>query len=249
MEREEQMVIVIISIIYAGGLLGLVFMKHEVIDKLNDRVKKRIELITLLTTVCCSLVLVIALQNRANKISEEQIKISDRETAPEFEMKKNADKYKVIGKKGMASYITLRRYEHYYFTYRDECYEVNLVFLGKEEDKKMSMDSDNRELVFKMQNKGFNEQSALESIDSYVKERLNEDIKVYSEEYIDLTFFDYKNERLSFRFQQYDDSIELINTEDTTTYAPHNVFNIYRENQESTKVQLQRLVDQLLEMK
>lgn len=237
-------VIVVVGILYIFLIFIVVFTKSNKLDVLNRQIEQRGKIVGLLTTICFSLVLAVALDNRSNKIAEEQVNIADRETSPEFQLERSGkNQYIVTGQKGMASYITLTMYEHYYFTYHDEQYEMNLTFEGNEVDGKMNMDSQNRKLLFQLQKDGFDKEKAYASVKEYVKEYLKEDVDVYCDEYIKLSFFDYKNERFTFQFDEYGGKIQLVSTDDTKYVAPHNITGIYWGKGSPVESQLKSLVE------
>lgn len=110
----------------------------------------------------------------------------------------------------------------YYFTYQGEQYEVNLTFAGEE---------------------------IRENVEKYVQEYLKDDnIHVYSDEYVKISFFDYKNDRIIFQFSEYDNKLKLISTEDTRHIPPHNISSIYWK-EETIEKQLQRLMEEVINMK
>lgn len=110
----------------------------------------------------------------------------------------------------------------YYFTYQGEQYEVNLTFAGEE---------------------------IRENVEKYVQEYLKDDnIHVYSDEYVKISFFDYKNDRVIFQFSEYDNKLKLISTEDTRHIPPHNISLIYWK-EETIEKQLQRLMEEVINMK
>lgn len=58
----------------------------------------------------------------------------------------------------------------------------------------MSIDNNNPELTFKVQKEEFDKEEIRENVEKYVQEYLKDDnIHVYSDEYVKISFFDYKN--------------------------------------------------------
>ena len=242
------------TIIILYLILVIIFnLPSKKLDKLNERMEQRGKINNLLVTLCFSVLLAVVLDNRTNRIAEQQVNIADRETSPVFQLEKYkdgiSDIYKVIETKGMASYVTLMLYEHYYFTYQSEQYEVNLTFAGEEIQGKMSIDNNNPELTFKVQKEEFNKEEIRENVEKYVQEYLKDDnIHVYSDEYVKISFFDYKNDRVIFQFSEYDNKLKLISTEDTRHIPPHNISSIYWK-EETIEKQLQRLMEEVINMK
>ena len=68
---------------------------------------------------------------------------------------------------------------------------------------------------------------------------LKEDVDVYCDEYIKLSFFDYKNERFAFQFDEYGGQIQLVSTDDANYVAPHNITGIYGGKGSSMESQLE----------
>ena len=244
----------VVAIIILYLVLIIIFnIPSKKLDELNGRMEQRGKINNLLATLCFSVLLVVVLNDRTNQIAEQQVNIADRETAPVFQLEKDqdgiSDMYKVVETKGMASYVTLMLYEHYYFTYQGEQYEVNLTFNGEEIEGKMSTDSKNPELTFQVQKEEFDKEEIRESAEKYVQKYLkNDDIHVYSDEYVKLSFFDYKNDRVTFQFSEYDNKLKLISTEDTRHIPPHNITSIFWKGVTVEK-QLQRLMEDVINMK
>lgn len=240
------------SVIVYLILIVIINRPSKTFDNINERMEKRGKLNNLLATLCVSILLASVLNDRTNQIAEQQVNIADRETAPVFQLEKYQDEisdlYKVTETKGMASYVTLTLCEHYYFTYHDESYEANLIFNGEEINGKMSTDNRNPELNIRVKNEEFDKQEMRERVEKYVQEYLNDDaLHVYNDEYIELSFFDYKNERFSFQFEEHDNKLKLVSTENTRRIPSHNITAIYRE-EEMLEKQLQRLMKAVIDM-
>lgn len=165
--------------------------------------------------------------NQTNQIAEKQTRIADRETAPSFSLstyKENEQKgYILTNEKGMASYVTLGIYESYNFTHNGERYEINLMFFNHEQNNKFNMDDKCNELIFILENYDFNKDDSYQILEKCLSQKIGEEIPISNTRKLELSFFDYKNEKYTFQFNEYSDNIQLVSTSSNFYYPTHNI--------------------------
>lgn len=214
--------------IYIICFIILNFSSNKNIEKIIRKIEKREKINSFITTIFLGIILTSVIAIQTNRIMERQVSVTNRETAPMFRIEKyqknNFSGYKVINEKGMASYVTLNIFDRYSFRYNGESYEINFAFFNQETNGNMFINEENPELLFLIEKtrSDYDSDEISKNIEKYVKEKLDESISVYKDRYIELSFYDYKNQRFNFRFID-DDKIRLINTGNENHIITRNV--------------------------
>lgn len=242
----------IIITVYILMFVGLNLNKNERIEFYIKKIEEREKINSLLTTIFLGAMVTIVLTTQTNKVAEQQVRVADRETSPAFKMEIYKDNknsgYKVMNEKGMASYVTLNVYEAYYFKYGGESYNINFAFFNQELNKKMNMNEENPELIFVLEDHGFDRDRTFESVKARVKEKLGDSVIVSNDKYIELSFFDYKNERFTFQFSEYKNEIKLLNTSEKIYPTIYNI-TMYVYDSNGIEKQIEEAVDFVINRK
>ena len=187
-----------------------------------------------MTTVFLGSILTVILTVQTNQIDEKQVEISERETSPAFNLTSfvndNEECYRLSNEKGMASYVTLDVEEQYNFLYQGESYKIGIGFFTQEIDDNFNMTNEQRELVFSVEDKGFDEEAAMDILNDYLQEKTNEEIIIYNEKVLKVNFFDYKNDSYTFLFNEYDERIRLSRTASDYYITPNTITAYFNEN-------------------
>ena len=227
-------IIIVVIFIYAVCFLLFNFRKSKRIENVVNKIEKRIHFNKLLTTVFLGSILTVILTVQTNQIDEKQVEISERETSPAFNLTSfvndNEECYRLSNKKGMASYVTLDVEEQYNFLYQGESYKIGIGFFTQEIDDNFNMTNEQRELVFSVEDKGFDEEAAIDILNDYLQEKTNEEIIIYNEKVLKVNFFDYKNDSYTFLFNEYDERIRLSRTASDYYITPNNITAYFNEN-------------------
>ena len=104
---------------------------------------------------------------------------------------------------------------------------------------------ENHPLVFLIEDLEFDEEKVYKLLEEYIEEQLDDSVYISNSRYIGLSFFDYKNERFTFRFADYKESIKLVNTGDSMYTRSHNTTMLVREQVDIEK-QIQAAVNFVL---
>lgn len=164
---------------------------------------------------------------QSNQIYERQVLIEDRETSPLLSIVAEDTSYIIKKEKGMASYVTFEVYEQYTFMYNGKEYEVNLLLPYDEIGVNLHLNDKNDTLKFKTKNIDFDRDKSYKIFKNYLYSKIDKEIIVSNSRILELGFFDYKNEKLLFKYSDYQDGIRLISTDinnlrfvknNTTTY-------------------------------
>lgn len=234
MEKILGIIIIIYVILFLG--INLDLGKNKKIEKIIETIEKRSQINSLLMTVFWGCLITTIMTNQTNQIAEKQVNITERETAPAFRItayeEGEKEEYKLINGKGMASYVTLDVYERYSFNYSGEQYEVNLAFFNQELDERFNMDDECKELIFVLENSGFNRGDSLQVLKDCLYMKVGEVVPVSDSRELKLNFFDYKNDRYTFRFSEYDDKIRLVDTSSKSYFPTRNITVFFRENED-----------------
>ena len=227
-------IIIVVIFIYAVCFLLFNFRKSKRIENVVNKIEKRIHFNKLLTTVFLGSILTVILTAQTNQIDEKQVEISERETSPAFNLTSfvndNEECYRLSNEKGMASYVTLDVEEQYNFLYQGESYKIGIGFFTQEIDDNFNMTNEQRELVFSVEDKGFDEEAAMDILNDYLQEKTNEEIIIYNEKVLKVNFFDYKNDSYTFLFNEYDERIRLSRTASDYYITPNNITAYFNEN-------------------
>lgn len=244
----------ILIILYIILFISINFSKSIRLNKIVESIEKKEKINSYLNTIFLGMLgflLTLTLTNQTNSIAEQQVSITNRETSPSFQIESyktgngKEQGYKVISEKGMASYVTLNIYEQYYFNYNGESYEINFSFFNEEQENKANIDEENHALVFLIEDLEFDEEKVYKLLEEYIEEQLDDSVYISNSRYIGLSFFDYKNERFTFRFADYKESIKLVNTGDSMYTRSHNTTMLVREQMDIEK-QIQEAVNFVL---
>lgn len=233
-------------IIYVFLLFCICLCDYKFLKIIIDRIKERQAVISLLTTICLGTLVTVVLENQTNQIAERQASIANRETAPAFHLEvyeqEEDEGYKLVNEKGMASYVTLQVCERYSFNYKGESYEVNLSFFNEEQNGGMDVNELEEELIFILESDGFDKENVFQIVKNHIENRFDGTVYVSNSRDLWLSFFDYKNERFKFLFNESDRKIRLISTNEKRYPPIHNITLYYMEGM-NLEMEIQDAID------
>lgn len=154
----------------------------------------------------------------ANDISEKKAERDLLETAPyfnisetnKFEEQGYGEAYVLENSKGLASYVSFRREEIYYFSYMNNSVSVNLINYNNENLKSSKPSSNQWFYVPTTQN--IESKNVRQILEKSFKEKTGQTIDVLSDSYYRVDFADYRNEQFTFYFSYYDGETKLAFT-------------------------------------
>lgn len=209
------------------------FSSLKIVDEMIDVLDKKNEKNKVIMKFIFGCLLSLFLVNQGNIIAQRQVDITNRETAPELylsiDQTQNSTSYRLSNKKGMASYINLTVCENYYFFYNGESYEFNLDFMSNEINGNSNLNNNCDELFFVIDDENFDREKVYQIIKEYL-ESIDQNIHVSNTRYIELSFYDYKNENKEFEYNEYNDEIRLMSTSGTKHYYENNIGNVWNKD-------------------
>ena len=155
----------------------------------------------------------------ANDISEKKTERDLLETAPYFNIREtnkfdkqgHSEAYVLENSKGLASYVSFRREEIYYFSYMNNSVSVNLINYNNGDLETFKPSSNQWFYVPTAQN--IESQDVRQILEESFKEKTGQTINVLSDSYYKVDFADYKNEQFTFYFSYYDGDTKLAFTD------------------------------------
>ncbi len=218
----QNYIIATILIIYTLLFIIVNFSKSKGVTHIVAIIQERGSINSLLTNVFLVALITLFIAGQSNQIAQKQIEIENRESAPSINLDRVGQNYTLKNSKGVASYVNFCAYEQFNFIYNDEAYEIKLGTLYEESNNKMHLDDDCHRLCFEPTNNTFDRDLAFDFICSYIREKTGSDIAPAATRVLELSFYDYKNKSQVFEYNEYDENINLVNTE--VLYAPeHNI--------------------------
>lgn len=152
---------------FFAGFMLLVFvfaLPQNAAKYICARFRDREPLYKAAGTVFFGLTVSILMSYWATQITQRQVEIADRETAPQLAITSFEDDgskyYEISNAKGMASYVTLQVEKRYRFQSAGETYEIGLAFPVELAGETSNLSSSNKVILFRQECSDFDEEDA-----------------------------------------------------------------------------------------
>ena len=175
------------------------------------------------TTIFFGLTVSILMSYWATQITQRQMKIADRETAPQLAITSFEDDkakyYEISNAKGMASYVALQVEERYRFQSSGETYEIGLAFPVELAGETSNLSSSNKTILFRQEHSDFDEGGVYDNLRTHLSSRGANPNYLSQVSEITVSFFDHDGQRRAFVFCERGGEILLTST-DAHRYIP-----------------------------
>lgn len=175
------------------------------------------------TTIFFGLTVSILMSYWATQITQRQMEIADRETAPQLTISsfenEDAKYYEISNAKGMAAYVTLQVEERYRFQSGGETYEIGLTFPVELVGETSNLSPSSKEILFRQECSNFDESGVYDNLKTHLSSRGAEPDYLSQVSEITVSFFDHDGQRRAFVFCERDGKMLLTST-DTYRYIP-----------------------------
>lgn len=149
LSRSNQILeIGVISLLALGILNYLLFSKSAIFDNATEAIKNRYALVALLLAIIFSSILVTVFTIQEIQNTQEQINITNRDTAPSptitSETSEEGTTYTITNEKGLILYSSLTVDEEYYFMVNSRGHQITFNFFGEPKDNTTTLDADKK---------------------------------------------------------------------------------------------------------
>lgn len=250
LENKLNNYLICLSAIILIILLGfLTLSESEKVKHFTQNIEKRASACTLLSTLVFGSLITALLASQGNQIAQKQVDIANRETAPALSLTTSegdsGKSYTLRNEKGTASYVSLYVLERYSFKYGNNLYEINLGLPSNTRNHEINLDDYNKQIIFLLECKSFDRDAAFQMLKAYLQEKIGSNVAVSNTREIVLTFFDYKNQNMTFNYTEYNENINLIRTNPRVGIPKYNA-TMYLFSETNPKSTLESLVDEVI---
>lgn len=189
-------------LLFTTALIGLAIItvciacKSQRAQKLEDALESRKSIINAVALITLAIGVNLAIGAWGNMLSQEQVKIEEREAAPLLTISEgkgdSTNTFTVENQKGFASYLTLSVIERYTFFCNGESHEINVKFETEPERYALSI-SKGESISFIQDAKRFDSGEIRAALIFYLSQEYNVDAYVSTERHAELSFRDYDN--------------------------------------------------------
>lgn len=215
-----------------GGMLVIVLVPNRYLEERGSVLSHRCELCNTVIKFTVGAFLAAALGFWGNQLAENQLRIENRETAPQIEIKRTSPSddsniYEVSNCKGMASYVSLQRADRFRFWLNGKDYEITVEYEVVPESDNVHLDAENNSIRFVQSVCPFDERLLLANMADYITEKTGEEYPpINTTHVVTLSFFDCDNQHKEFEFLEDEGNIVLTST-DGRAYCPENNLRMY----------------------
>ena len=231
-------------LLFATALIGLavvavwVACRSQRAQKLEETLEARKGIINVVAMITLAIGVNLAIGAWGNMLSQEQVKIEEREAAPLLttseEKGDSANTFTVENQKGFASYLTLSITERYTFYCNGENHEINVEFETKPEQDALSISKD-ESTSFIQDTKRFDSSEMRAALIFYLSQEYDVDTYVSAERHAEQSFRDYDNSVATLDYLESNGSFKPITTDHR--YIPEKN-TIYSYSNEGTEWQI-----------
>ena len=240
------------SSVFAGSML-LVFafaLPPNAAKRICARLRDREPLYKAAATVFFGLTVSILMSYWATQITQRQMEIADRETAPQLAIASFEDDgakyYEISNAKGMASYVTLQVEERYRFQSGGETYEIGLAFPMGLASETSNLNSSNKAILFRQECSDFKEADVYDTLRAHLSSKGTDPDYLSQASEITVSFFDHDGQRRAFVFCERDGKI-LLSSTDAYRYIPERNLTGFLWPGEDAGAAACRLADEVME--
>lgn len=236
-----------------GGMLVIVLIPDRYLEEKGAALSHRCELCNTVIKFTAGAFLAAALGFWGNQLAENQLRIENRETAPQIEIERMSPSddlniYEVSNRKGMASYVSLQRADRFRFWLDGKDYEITVEYEVVPESDNVHLDMENTSIRFIQSICSFDEKLLLANMADYIAEKTEEEHpSINSTHVVTLSFFDCDNQRKEFEFLEEEGSIVLAST-DGRAYYPENNLRMYATSDWNIYNGMHGLIDSVIEV-
>ena len=236
-----------------GGMLVIALIPSRFLEGKGPALSQRCKLCNTVIKLTVGAFLAAALGFWGNQLAENQLRIENRETAPQIEIRHtglsgDSNIYEVSNRKGMASYVSLQRADRFRFWLNGKDYEITVEYEVVPDGDNVHLDMENSSIRFVQGVCPFDERLLLANMADYIAEKTGEEHpSVNCSHVVTLSFFDCDNQHKEFEFLEEGDNIVLTSTEARAYYQENNLrtydspdWNIYNG--------MNRLIDSVMEI-
>lgn len=188
-----------------------------------------------------------------NQLAENQLRIENRETAPQIEIRHiglsgDSNIYEVSNRKSMAYYVSLQRADRFRFWLNGKDYEITVEYEVVPEGDNVHLDMENNSIRFVQGVCPFDERLLLANMADYIAEKTGEEHPAINYSHVVTpSFFDCDNQHKEFEFLEEGGNIVLTST-DARNYYPENNLRTYASPEWNIYNGMNRLIDSAMEI-
>lgn len=213
----------VVTVIGLAIIAVFVACNSQRAQRLEDALEARKSIINAVALITLAIVVNLAIGAWGNALTQEQVKIEEREAAPLLTISENKDDsintFSVENQKGFASYLTLSITERYTFYCNGESHEINVEFETKPEQDVLSI-SKGESASFIQDTKRFDSSEMRAALVFYLSQEYDVDAYVSIERHAELSFRDYNNSVATLDYLESNGTYRPITTDHR--YIPDN---------------------------
>lgn len=236
-----------------GGMFAIALVSNQYLEEKGSVLSLRCELCDTVIKLTVGAFLAATLGFWGNQLAENQLRIENRETAPQIEIRYmglsgDSNIYEVSNRKGMASYVSLQRADRFRFWLNGKDYEITVEYDVVPEGDNVHLDMENNSIRFVQGVCHFDERLLLANMADYISEKTGEEHPVINcSHVVTLSFFDCDNQHKEFEFLEEGGNIVLTST-DAKAYNPENNLRTYASSDWNIYNGMNGLIDSVMEV-